>query len=604
MLNYKFGLILLLSGLCTWSAIGQTTPYERLGGNKTTTYAECIDYYRELDEQYACVHVEEMGSTDAGEPLHIVLMSSDKKFDPLRWHQQNKVVILINNGIHPGEPDGIDASMMWVRDLARKWDLDSAGSLPDNVCLAIVPVYNIGGCLNRSAFHRVDQNGPDEFGTRGNSQNLDLNRDFIKCDSKEARSFSELFQWINPDIFMDNHVSDGADYPNVMTLATSQYNKLGGEMGQYLNTIFEPALFEAMAAKNYPMLPYVNTWNKDARLGWPQFFDAPRYSTGYATLFNTFGFTPESHMLKPYPQRVAATYQLMQCMVDFASTHAKTIKNIRAEQIQTMLNQTNFPLRWTLDKSKAKLIDFTGYEYKTRLSKVSDLPVSYYDQTSIYTEKIKFQNTYIPALEIHAPSAYLIPQGWWKVIELLKLNGVEMIQLDMDTILDAEAYTILDYKSLPTPFEGHHANSEVSVKTQKMKVNARKNDYWISTNQLRKRFIIEVLEPQSNDGYFAWNFFDAILAQKEGYSAYAYEAYAAEYLETDPNLKNKLLEKRKSDEKFAQSAAEQLDFVFRNSPYYEERHNLYPVFRIVSSKESPSIQTNKSNETKLNKSDE
>jgi hypothetical protein len=283
-------------------------------------------------------------------------------------------------------------------------------------------VYNIGGCLNRSAYNRVDQNGPEAFGSRGNSQNLDLNRDFIKCDSKEARSFAELFQWINPDVFIDNHVSDGADYPYVMTLATSQHNKLGDEMGTYMNEVFEPALFSSMRNKKNPMMHYVNVWGHDAKEGWSQFFDSPRYSTGYATLFHTFGFTPESHMLKPYDMRVNATYQLMESILDFSSTHSNEIITIRKKSIEKALTQNSFPLNWKIDTSKHTNIEFNGYEYKTKTSQVSNLPVHYYDRQAAYTRNIKFQKYYIPSTMIDAPKAYIIPQGWWKVIDLLKLN--------------------------------------------------------------------------------------------------------------------------------------------------------------------------------------
>ena len=88
-----------------------------------------------------------MGPTDAGYPLHVVLISNDGNFDPGGWHKQNKVVILIINGIHPGEPDGIDASMMLVRDIAN-----NKIKLPGNVAIALIPVYNIGGALNRNSF--------------------------------------------------------------------------------------------------------------------------------------------------------------------------------------------------------------------------------------------------------------------------------------------------------------------------------------------------------------------------------------------------------------------------------------------------------------------
>jgi hypothetical protein len=155
-----------------------TTVFEKSNGTKTPTYFEAIDWWQKLDAQSGKVKMLTMGMTDAGYPLHLIVVANngDYNFDNIR--KNNKRVILVNNGIHPGEPDGIDASMLLARDIVI-----NKVKLPDNVVLAIIPVYNIGGCLNRSADYRVDQNGPEEFGFRGNSQNLDLNRDFIKSDS-------------------------------------------------------------------------------------------------------------------------------------------------------------------------------------------------------------------------------------------------------------------------------------------------------------------------------------------------------------------------------------------------------------------------------------
>jgi hypothetical protein len=163
----------------------QQCRFEKTNGVESATYFEAINWYKDLDKRSSKILVKEMGMSDAGYPLHLVLVSNDGKFDAAQWHKQNKAVIMINNGIHPGEPDGIDASMMLVRDIVI-----GKLQLPNNVALAFIPVYNIGGCLNRNAYSRVNQNGPKEYGFRGNAQNLDLNRDFTKCDSKEARSFT------------------------------------------------------------------------------------------------------------------------------------------------------------------------------------------------------------------------------------------------------------------------------------------------------------------------------------------------------------------------------------------------------------------------------
>ena len=185
--------------------------------------------------------------------------------------------------------------MMLARDL-----VNGKISFPANVAVAIIPVYNIGGCLNRNSHSRVNQNGPVEYGFRGNSQNLDLNRDFTKCDSREARSFASIFQLLKPDIFIDNHVSDGADYQHTMTLITTQYNKLGGNLGQWLKKTFEPALYKSMTDKGWDMVPYVDFEATDLNKGMQMFYDPPRYSSGYAALFNTLAFVPETHMLKPF----------------------------------------------------------------------------------------------------------------------------------------------------------------------------------------------------------------------------------------------------------------------------------------------------------------
>jgi hypothetical protein len=217
------------------------TPFEKSKGIQTTTYFECIKYYTTLDKLYNSIQIKNFDTTDAGYPLQLVMFSSDNEFDPVEWHKYHKIVILINNGIHPGEPDGIDASMMLLRDVASH-----KTKIQQNVILAAIPVYNIGGCLNRTSFSRANQNGPESYGFRGNAQNLDLNRDFIKADSKDAKAFEKIFQWINPDIFIDNHVSDGADYQYTMTLLTTQYNKLEGQIGEFLHNVFEPELYKGV----------------------------------------------------------------------------------------------------------------------------------------------------------------------------------------------------------------------------------------------------------------------------------------------------------------------------------------------------------------------
>ncbi len=569
--------LIILSG-CSFSIQAQqlVTLFEQSGGKETPTYYEAIDWWKKADAASLIVKMMEMGPTDAGFPLHMVLVSMDKNFDIKSIKANRKNIILVMNGIHPGEPDGIDASMLLVKNIIQK-----KYTLPANVVLAIIPIYNIGGALNRSKNYRVDQNGPEEFGFRGNSQNLDLNRDFIKMDSKDAASFAKIFQYLDPDVFIDNHVSNGADYQHVMTLIASQHNKLGGDMGKFMNEVFEPALYRIMKSKRFDLVPYVNHFGETPDAGWPQFWDSPRYSSGYATLWNTFAFVPETHMLKPYVQRVASTVSLMESFIEFTSANAKTINELREKTKREQAQQTSFPIAWKWDKSRSTTINFKGYEASYKPSEVSGLRRLFYDRSKPFEKAVPFYNQYADTLSVAAPKAYLIPQGWWPVIDRLKINNVEMRRLGKDSAIEVESYRITNYQSGARPYEGHHPNSNVQIEKIIKKVSFRKGDYLIPFNQKAARFLIETLEPQAEDSYFAWNFFDPILGQKEGFSGYVFEETASEFLQKHPEVKAKLEQRKATDSAFAKNGAAQLNFVFQNSPYYEPAHMQYPVYRIL-----------------------
>ena len=552
------------------------TRFEQSGGVESPAYYQIMEWWKKLDALSPIVQMKEMGPTDAGFPLHLILVSSDKDFDIKSIKVKKKAVIFINNGIHPGEPDGIDASMVLVRDM-----VEGRYKLPSNIVLAIIPVYNIGGCLNRSKNYRIDQKDPTEKGFRGNSQNLDLNRDFIKCDSKEAFSFAKIFHYLDPDIFVDNHVSNGADYQHVMTLLTSQHNKAGGAMGEYLNQKFEPALYFLMKEKGYDLIPYVNHFGETPEKGWSAYWDSPRYSSGYTTLWSTFSFTPETHMLKPYRQRVASTKALEESFIEFTSRHANEILNLREQTKKQQLTQTSFPVAWKLDRSNSTQITYRGYEAGHKPSEISKLSRLYYDRSQPFEKKIPFYNFYKETLSVEKPKAYIIPQGWWKVIDRLQANNVQMRRLTSDTTIEVQWYKIENYQTSSRPYEGHHLNSEVKVSANTKTMTFRKGDWYIAMNQAANRFLIETLEPQAEDSYFAWNFFDAVLVQKEGYSDYAFEDIAKEFLKNNPDVKAKLDQRRAKDSGFLKNGRAQLDFVYQNSPYFEPAYLQYPVYRVL-----------------------
>ncbi len=552
------------------------TPFEK-NDNYSATYSETIEYYQNLASKDSRVGFFEFGDTDSGHPLHIAVLSNDSDFEPASIKEKGKAIILINNAIHPGEPCGVDACMMLFRDLLE----DNAKSKwLEDVVLVVIPFYNIGGGLNRSGTSRANQLGPEAHGFRGNAQNLDLNRDFIKCDSRNAQTFNQIFQHWMPDVFLDTHTSNGADYQYSMSLVATQHNKLEGPLATYFTFKMLPRLYSGMEADGWDMTPYVNV-RKTPEDGIMGFFDSPRYSSGYAALFNTFSFMTEAHMLKPFKNRVRGTYACIENITRIVAEDKAALLRARAEAIEGIKTKKNFSIQWEPAYEKAEMITFKGYTPRYKPSEITGEDRLYYDREVPFEKPVPYLNSYKPTLRVDKPVAYIIPQAYRQVIERLRWNNVEMHQLSKDQKFTVEMYRIKDYETTSSPYEGHYLHSKVIVEKEFHDWTFREGDYVVYMNQAANKYILECLEPQAPDSYFAWNFFDGILMQKEYFSSYVFEDYAVEFLKSHPEVKEALEAKKKEDARFAKNARAQLDFVYKRSPYYEITHMLYPVGRLT-----------------------
>jgi hypothetical protein len=569
-------LLLFVAIFCCVQANAQLTPFELSNDkNYTATYAEVMTYYQALAQQQPQMKLLSYGSTDIGKPLTLVVLSKDKVFDPVLIKKQNKRVLLINNGIHPGEPEGIDASMMLARDLLKK------NQLPKDVVICFIAVYNIDGNMNRGQ-SRANQNGPRAYGFRGNYRNLDLNRDFIKADSKNALAFAQILNTWQPEVLLDNHVSDGADYQYVMTLIETQKDKQNPILANYTSKTMTADLYKGMKKSGYEMIPYGAGEQGLPDSGIVSFMETPRFSTGFAAQHNIISYMTETHMLKPFDKRLYATYNFMQQLINICQRDTKLLGDMKKKVDAEVSEQKTYALNWEVDEKVVDTITFKGYAAEYKTSEVSGLKRLYYDRSKPYTKTIKFFNTYKATATADKPVAYIIPQAWGKVIDLFKLNRVAMKRLTHDTTLSLQIYYIGDYKTGTRPYEGHYLHSNVKLNPVDAKVKFYEGDYVVYVNQPINRYIVETLEPQGVDSFFAWNFFDSILGQKEYFSDYVFEDIAADLLKKDPEIRKKLDDEKAINQQLAKSAAAQLNFVYRNSPYFEKTYLRYPVGRLLT----------------------
>lgn len=591
------------------------TPFELSAGKATVSYDECVAWYQKVARLFpAWVSLGNIGQGDVGRPIYVLRIDLDKTrtndrlgnslalvddASPEKLHTseyvrsvdgkevaRKKVIrLLVNNNIHPGEPEGADASMLLVRDMLffpSKYAPEGA-----DLQLHVICMYNVDGTLNRGRMSRANQNGPEEYGFRGNAQNLDLNRDFVKLDSRNAQVFATYFTNNDFDFFIDNHTSNGADYQYVLTYFHTRPEKFYHPRKTWIAPV-EEALSAGLKQQSWITSPYVETISNTPDSGIHAFWETGRYATGFAALHGCVGYTVETHMWKPFDQRVVGTLAFMETFIhaimgfQYPNDDHYTIQQgggVRPNSVKRIQSGDKISLQFEMDRSRWDSIDFYGYEAKFKMSEVTGMKRMYYDLGSPWKKKIKYYRYFKPTNEVQVPSVYIVPFAYSEVAKRLKMNGITVKSLPMDTLVKVRVSYASHFETSKSPYEKHYLHSRLSTRDTQMFVQLRKGDYLIPVGK-QGSFITQVLEPTAPDSYFAWNFFDGVLQQKEWFSDYIFEDYAAAWLKQNPGKKLELERKKALDPVFAKDAWAQLVWVYMQTPLYEPTHNLIPVYRI------------------------
>lgn len=568
-------ILLLLALLTAVTAQSQPwqTPYEKSGKTRTATYDECVSWYRSMHHAFPeATEFDSIGLSDGGSHIYVFRIHNGQP--------EGKVKLLVNNNIHPGEPEGTDASML----LVRQWlTAPRMAGIRQAVDLHIVCQYNVDGSLNQSCCTRANQNGPENQGFRGNARNLDLNRDFIKCDSRNARALVQYFTKTGFDYFIDNHTSNGADYQYVLTYFHTRPEKLLTGVNSLIEQV-NAEVRDSLQLRGWPTAPYVETVKHVPDSGIGAFWESGRFATGFAALHHCMGFTVETHMLKPFPQRVDATLAFLQAFSACIAGRQQQTLELRGNLNQSRNRRlegthTEF-LNYTHDMSKWDKIPFLGYRYGYKNSPVTGLPRLYYDRSQPWRDSVRYYRYFTPTDSAKLPKYYIVPWAWGEVTERLSLNGIAKKLISTDTTLWLRVSYITGYETVKNPYEGHYLHYNVKTRDTLMPVKVHRGDWLVPVNRSNHKFLAAVLEPRAPDSYFAWNFFDAVLQQKEGFSDYVWADKAEEILAKDTALASAFRLKRSQDKAFAENAWAQWVWIYHHSPYYESTHNLYPVYRL------------------------
>lgn len=571
---------LLLSVLISQFSFGQLLPLEQKHEqNRTYLYSELIKAYERLDSTSENATLIVLGKSDYGLPIHAMVVTNEattpENIDELR---KTRWVLAVNNGIHPGESCGVDASLHWLNRLLSEHTID------ENTMLVVIPMYNIGGAMNRRQFTRANQNGPVNQGFRGNARNYDLNRDLIKADTKNTFALYELFNRFDPEIFVDTHSTNGADYPYEMTLITSPWQKYPEPM-QELVFDAEAFMFGEMRERNVLMSPYVNVFGRTPNAGFAMFEEGAMYTTGYAALCGAVAFVTEAHMLKPYVVRVAATTAFLEGVLELGIEMGDDVKAAKREYRNATFDE--YVLRWELDSTQYTMLDFQSFKSNVVASNVTTGERLQYSN-EIEEVELPYYDRLIEVETIRVPTYYYIPFGQNDIIDRFRAAGVEM-----DTVHfirpsrgpePVVSFHIESYKLNSRPYEGHVTlgNLRVVEGETLLGMYSELMCYRISTQQVMGRYVVECLEPMATSSFMKWNMFAAYLQQKEHYSSYVFEDTAEELLRGQPAIKSRFEALKQSDEEFASNPSAQLYWIYQQSDWHEPEFMRLPYFKSVN----------------------
>jgi hypothetical protein len=517
--------------------------------------------------------------------LPLLIAASGNTFTPQAARKAGKAIIMIQACIHSGESDGKDAGFALLRDIAI---LKTRPGLLDRTVVLFIPIYNTDGHERFGPHNRINQNGPAEMGWRVTSANLNLNRDYMKADAPETRAWLKLWTAWNPDLLIDCHVTDGADFQYNITYIYEHHEHASAPVLAWMRDAFDQRIFPATESTGNLLAQYMTFRdNRDLTKGIDGFVMPPRFSTGYTTIRNRPGLTIETHMLKDYRNRVRGTYDLLRFTLEEVNRNPeKLLRAVREADDETIKAgqtydpQRRYPLQIQMT-DKAQPFRFKGVESRTEQSEVSgalrvifgtqplEITIPFYDESRI-------------AAAVAPPLYYIVPPQWKDAINVLAAHGLRLQKLTAPATIEVESYRFSDVKFAAAPFEGRVVPGEMTKQQVRERRNFPAGSIVIPVAQPAGNVAIHLLEPDGPDSFIAWGFFNAIFEQKEYGEDYVVEKLAREMLAKDASLRREFEQKLATDPKFAASPTARLNFFYERSPYWDRQMNLYPVGRVTA----------------------
>src|SRR5215203_4732018 len=421
-----------------WRTHAESTDYR-----ETPSYSDTVAFARRLAHASPLIEYQYFGFSGEGRELPLVIASETHTFTPEAAKAQGKAVVLIQACIHSGEPDGKDAVFALLRDVAIT---QTAAGILNNVVLLFIPIYNTDGHERSTPYNRINQNGPTDMGWRTTSTYQNLNRDYMKADTPETRAWLNLWNQWQPDLFIDCHVTDGADYRCNITYHHEHHAGVDSAVLEWEHDVFGGKVAPATEAAGNVISWYLEFIdNRDLKLGTRDFNGSPRFSTGFVPARNRPGILIETHMIKDYHSRVIGTYDFLRAALTEVNRDPQRLRTIGREADGRTVAMgskydtgARFPIDFELTDDITEF-ELKAFTYQTDKSEISGVLRVVYGREPLDLT-VTMHQTFRVTAAVAPPLEYIVPAQWTEVISVLKAHGLEMKTLAAFTSIEVESY--------------------------------------------------------------------------------------------------------------------------------------------------------------------
>jgi hypothetical protein len=560
---------------------------ETSGFRETADFAETRVWLDGLAGIWGQMSLRSIGVTAGRRDIPMAIVSRFG-FDAAAVRASGKAVVLIQAGIHAGEVDGKDATMMLLRDLAA----GKHGDLLDHTVLLFVPILNVDGFSRFGPYARMNQRGPRQVGRHTNDQNLNLNRDFGKLDAPETRALVSVINTWNPDLYIDTHVTDGVDYQYDVTFGhTAGRHGWSPEISSWLDEHLLPGAVAALEREGHvpgPLTLAVN--DRDLRGGRFDFCANARFATGYASLRHVPAILIENHSLKTYRQRVLGLYVLLSALIAGVS---KDVAGLRAAVARDReARRETVPLGWTAAgseppnegpfkgiRSNPATFSLSGEEIPQWTGERDASPVAILPMSA-------------PSAAVRRPRAYYIPPHLGELVERLRQHGVTLedvpaaFELNVTRTFLPEAQVVggrletgIMGTSTAQVLEGRVRVVAGAVQRGIATVTIPAGAVRVPTDQPLGDLAMVLLEAESPDSFFQWGFLLSIFDNAAYHEPYVLEPLGDRMLQSSAALREAFETKLATDPAFAASPQRRRSWLLQQTPYTDADYRVYPIFR-------------------------